>query len=106
MDGRARGVPRGLAEDMMTIAFIAEAVQEIEDESLQEEIVERAEAWLERLDASRGAVMPILESTYGPTDAALWFRRWRIFFMACAELFGYGDGRQWLVGHYRFRRPQ
>ena len=45
---RARGVPRGRAEDLMTIAFIAEAVQEIEDESLQEEIVERVAAWLER----------------------------------------------------------
>ncbi|MFW2542659.1 SufB/SufD family protein [Primorskyibacter sp. 2E107] len=45
---RARGVPRGLAEDLMTIAFIAEAVQEIDDESLQEEINERVAAWLER----------------------------------------------------------
>ena len=45
---RARGVPRGNAEDMMTIAFIAEAMQEIEDESLREELVERVEAWLLR----------------------------------------------------------
>ena len=45
---RARGVPRGIAEDMMTIAFIAEAVQEIEDESLREELVDRVEAWLAR----------------------------------------------------------
>ncbi|ASP21620.1 FeS cluster assembly protein SufD [Antarctobacter heliothermus] len=45
---RARGVPRGTAEDLLTIAFIAEAVQEIEDESLQEELVERVAAWLAR----------------------------------------------------------
>ncbi|MBY6004634.1 Fe-S cluster assembly protein SufD [Salipiger bermudensis] len=45
---RARGLPRGIAEDLLTIAFIAEAVQEIEDEGLQEEIVERVEAWLLR----------------------------------------------------------
>ncbi|WP_323769984.1 Fe-S cluster assembly protein SufD [Antarctobacter sp.] len=45
---RARGVPRGTAEDLLTIAFIAEAVQEIEDESLQEELVERVSAWLAR----------------------------------------------------------
>ncbi|MEQ5870553.1 SufD family Fe-S cluster assembly protein [Sagittula sp. NFXS13] len=45
---RARGVPRGLAEDMMTVAFIAEAVQEIEDESLQDELNERVTAWLAR----------------------------------------------------------
>jgi Fe-S cluster assembly protein SufD len=45
---RARGLPRGTAEDLLTIAFIAEAMQEIEDESLQEELVERVEAWLAR----------------------------------------------------------
>ncbi|GAA4217203.1 Fe-S cluster assembly protein SufD [Sagittula marina] len=45
---RARGVPRGLAEDMMTVAFIAEAVQEIDDESLQDELNERVTAWLAR----------------------------------------------------------
>ena len=44
---RARGISRGEAEDLMTIAFIAEAVQEVEDESLQEEIVARVAAWLE-----------------------------------------------------------
>ncbi|MBP0481830.1 SufB/SufD family protein [Sagittula salina] len=44
----ARGVPRGIAEDMMTIAFIAEAVTEIEDEGLREDLVERVEAWLAR----------------------------------------------------------
>jgi Fe-S cluster assembly protein SufD len=45
---RARGVPRGPAEDLMTIAFIAEAVQEIESEALQDEINARVEAWLMR----------------------------------------------------------
>ncbi|MBV2361199.1 SufD family Fe-S cluster assembly protein [Thalassococcus sp. CAU 1522] len=45
---RARGIPRGVAEDLMVIAFIAEAVQEIEDEALQHEIVGRVEAWLSR----------------------------------------------------------
>lgn len=45
---RARGVPRGIAEDMMTIAFIAEAVDEIEDVTLREELVARVEGWLAR----------------------------------------------------------
>ena len=45
---RARGVPRGEAEDLMTIAFIAEAVIEIEDDDLQDEINGRVAAWLAR----------------------------------------------------------
>ncbi|MCT4369919.1 Fe-S cluster assembly protein SufD [Yangia mangrovi] len=45
---RARGVSRGTAEDLLTIAFIAEAVQEVEDESIQTEINELVAAWLGR----------------------------------------------------------
>jgi cyclopropane-fatty-acyl-phospholipid synthase len=45
--------------------------------------------------------MPVFERCYG-TQAALWFQRWRMFYMACAELFGYRNGQEWLVGHYRF----
>lgn len=59
-----------------------------------------ANAWLANMDASRDKLMPILESTYGREVAQMWFQRWRIFFMACAELWGYDDGREWFVGHY------
>jgi cyclopropane-fatty-acyl-phospholipid synthase len=61
------------------------------------------EAWLERLDANRALVMPILFDAYGK-DASRWFHRWRLFFMACAELFAYRDGREWFVSHYRWER--
>ena len=61
-----------------------------------------ANAWLQRLDAHRGQVMPILRSVYGPSEAPLWWMRWRIFFMACAELFGFRNGAEWWVGHYLF----
>lgn len=65
-----------------------------------------ANAWLERLDARREAAMPWLEATYGKEQTAQWFQRWRIFFMACAELFGHEQGREWLVGHYLFKRRE
>lgn len=50
-----------------------------------------------------GGRWPLFRETYGD-DAAIWFQRWRIFFMACAELFGYRHGSEWGVSHYRFAR--
>jgi len=61
-------------------------------------------AWLERLDEKRTVVMPILFDAYGK-EAPRWFHRWRLFFMACAELFAYRDGREWFVSHYRWELP-
>lgn len=61
-----------------------------------------AEHWLAAQDANRAALMPVLRETYGAA-ADLWFQRWRLFWMACAELFGFGNGQQWMVAHYRFR---
>jgi cyclopropane-fatty-acyl-phospholipid synthase len=59
-----------------------------------------AEAWLENLDRQRGAVAEIFASAYGPGEVGRWIERWRIFFMACAELWGYGGGREWIVSHH------
>ena len=61
-----------------------------------------ANAWLANLDDRRDQAMSILEQTYGKADAAMWLQRWRVFFMACAELFRYQGGREWFVSHYRF----
>jgi cyclopropane-fatty-acyl-phospholipid synthase len=63
-----------------------------------------ANAWLTAIDQQRAAVLPILAGTYGADQADLWFTRWRIFFMACAELWGYNDGQKWWVSHYLFER--
>jgi cyclopropane-fatty-acyl-phospholipid synthase len=62
-----------------------------------------ANHWLQRQDAHRAELMPILREAYGDA-ASLWFQRWRMFWMACAELFGYGHGREWMVAHYRFAK--
>jgi cyclopropane-fatty-acyl-phospholipid synthase len=64
-----------------------------------------ANAWLANLDDNRAAALEVLGATYGSTEAARWLQRWRIFFMACAELFGYHDGQEWWVSHYLFERP-
>jgi cyclopropane-fatty-acyl-phospholipid synthase len=61
-----------------------------------------ANAWLANMDAHRTQIDPILAATYGEADADIWRMRWRIFFMSCAELFGYQDGQQWWVSHYLF----
>lgn len=64
-----------------------------------------AEQWLVRHDANAEAVLSALQATYG--DAApLWNQRWRMFWMACAELFGYADGEEWMVAHYLFKRAE
>lgn len=61
-------------------------------------------AWLRQMDARKASVMPILAATYGDGEAERWWMRWRMFFMACEELFRYRDGSEWFVSHYLFRR--
>ena len=63
-----------------------------------------AEAWLARMDGQRAAILPILETTYGAGNARCWWARWRVFFMAVAELWGWRGGQEWIVSHYRMTR--
>jgi cyclopropane-fatty-acyl-phospholipid synthase len=63
-----------------------------------------AEAWLANLDANRQAILPVLAKVYGADEKERWFQRWRVFFMACAELFGADAGNCWWVAHYRFAK--
>ncbi len=60
--------------------------------------------WLANQDRNAEPVLRVLREAYGDSDAKLWHQRWRMFWMACAELFGYAGGNEWLVAHYRFVR--
>jgi cyclopropane-fatty-acyl-phospholipid synthase len=63
-----------------------------------------ANAWLANMDRRKPQLSPLFDSVYGLASDQ-WWTRWRMFFMACAELFGYDRGQQWWVSHYLFERP-
>ena len=60
--------------------------------------------WLAQMDQRKRTIWPVLTQTYGE-DAAIWWMRWRLFLMACAEQFAYDQGQQWWVSHYLFEKP-
>ena len=64
-----------------------------------------AEHWLENMDANRAEIFPLFIDTYGREHAEKWWSYWRVFYMSCAELWGYRGGEEWLVSHYLFRKP-
>jgi cyclopropane-fatty-acyl-phospholipid synthase len=63
-----------------------------------------SEAWLQNMDNHKDEIMKIFDQTYGTNDSKVWFQRWRIFFMSCAELFNYKNGSEWGVSHYLFSK--
>lgn len=63
-----------------------------------------SEAWLQKMDDHRETILQQFAETYGNEQKNLWFVRWRLFFMACAELFGYQNGNEWIVSHYLFSK--
>lgn len=65
-----------------------------------------SEAWLQKMDAHKKEIMPVFEQTYGKDQALKWWVYWRLFYMACAELFGYRDGNEWMVCHYLFKKNE
>ena len=61
-----------------------------------------SEHWLENLEAAKSRLWPLLNETY-EGQAGIWYQRWRVFFLACAELFGFRDGKEWVVAHHLLR---
>jgi cyclopropane-fatty-acyl-phospholipid synthase len=64
-----------------------------------------ANDWLDGVDAHRDEILEVFRRAYGAPQAAIWLQRWRMFYMAVAELFGYHDGEEWGVAHFRFAKP-
>jgi len=64
-----------------------------------------AQDWLSKMTASKNEIWSHLAETYDMEKTAMWFYRWQIFYMACAELFAYEGGDTWGVTHYLFEKP-
>src|SRR3970040_1075912 len=64
-----------------------------------------AEAWLANMDRHRAEILVLFRKTSGEGQSLRWWVRWRVFFMACAELWGFGNGQEWVVSHYLFEKP-
>jgi cyclopropane-fatty-acyl-phospholipid synthase len=62
-----------------------------------------SEDWLKNMDKNADKIRAIFDKTYGK-ESVQWFNRWRVFFMSCAELFGYDKGQEWGVSHYLFSK--
>ena len=62
------------------------------------------EDWLVLHDKAQKQIMPLFEETYGKDQALKWFVYWRLFYLACSELFKYEGGERWGVGHYLFSK--
>jgi cyclopropane-fatty-acyl-phospholipid synthase len=61
--------------------------------------------WLQNMDRHKEEIFPLFADTYGLENAVKWWAYWRVFYLACAELWGYRKGEEWLVSHYLFRKP-
>ncbi|CAN5700164.1 cyclopropane-fatty-acyl-phospholipid synthase family protein [soil metagenome] len=63
-----------------------------------------SEAWLQNMDREETKIRPLLAATYGEAEVAKWRAYWRVFFMSCAELWGFRGGNEWIVSHYLFQK--
>lgn len=59
-------------------------------------------AWLDQMDSNKNKALEVLKNSDDPTPELILYNRWRMFFMACEELFAYNQGNEWHIGHYLF----
>lgn len=60
-----------------------------------------SEAWLKAMDRNQSKIIPVFQKVYGK-EYQKWLVYWRVFYMSCAEFWGYADGNEWIVSHYLF----
>ena len=60
------------------------------------------EDWLKKQDQAESQVRKVFRETYGEGQETKWVVRWRLFYLACSELFKWDNGNEWFVQHYRF----
>jgi cyclopropane-fatty-acyl-phospholipid synthase len=61
-------------------------------------------AWLEKMDRNKDEILKLFSKTYGEENKIKWWVYWRVFFMSCAELWGFKNGSEWFVSHYLFKK--
>ena len=62
-----------------------------------------SEDWIKKMERNKKPILEVFRACYGTKDAGMWYQRWRVFFLACAELFGFDGGDEWVVAHHLLR---
>jgi len=62
--------------------------------------------WLNYLDTNwkNGSLKPVLKEAYGESKEKEWYVNWRLFFLACAELWAFDGGNEWIVSNFFFQK--
>ena len=63
-------------------------------------------AWLEKMDANKTEILDLFRNTHSKSIAKRKFNFWRLFYIACAEIFGYNGGNEWVISHHLFEKSE